>query len=71
MKDIFSCMSPLEIGLLIFVTFVAFPGALILMVDGPHLSVISVFIFLYLRGGREEWRGGGILSINILLILSY
>ena len=49
--------------------FVAFPGALILMVDGPHLSVISVFIFLYLRGGRSGEAGVSYPSISFLYVL--
>ena len=44
--------------------FVAFPG--VLMVDGPHLSVISVFIFLYLRGGRSGEAGVSYPSISFL-----
>ena len=34
--------------------------------DGPHLSVISVFIFLYLRGGRSGEAGVSYPSISFL-----
>ena len=36
------------------------------MVDGPHLRVISVFIFLYLRGGRSGEAGVSYPSISFL-----